>query len=77
MKIMMWSIIIGIFVLILFYYGVLFITFDRCTLPVDVVLYDTCLFGSLGGSLGLTLLATLFVGAIGLVLRLVFGLLRN
>ena len=42
--------------------GAVFFTTRGCTLPLDLVLGDTCFFGSLGASLGASVAAT--IGAI-------------
>ncbi len=50
-------------VILLIVIDVLTISTTGCTLPIDLVLGDTCLFGSLGATL-----------AIGIVLTIVFGI---
>ena len=44
-----------------------------CTLPIDLVAGDLCLFGSLGASVGLTLLAIIGFG----LLSLVWGIIKK
>lgn len=46
----------------LFYWGGLFFTTSGCTLPIDLVMGDTCVFGSLIASIGATLALTLLIG---------------
>jgi len=47
-----------------------------CTLPIDLVAGDLCLFGSLGASVGLTLLAIIGFGLLSLVWVIIKKLFR-
>ena len=55
---------------------ILTFTTRGCTLPFDLIISGTCLFGSLGMSLGLSLLAAIAFGVIGLVWMVVKNLFR-
>jgi len=65
------AVVVGFILLIVS--DVLTITTRGCSLPIDLVMADTCLFGSLGMTLGLTLLAAIVFGVIGLI----FAVLKN
>lgn len=71
-------VVIGI---ILYFTGVLQVVTYGCTLPVDLVIAETCVFGSVGGSLGLTLLMTIggavVVGVLGVLGALIGALFKR
>jgi hypothetical protein len=72
------SVIAVVVVVVMFLTGGFAIVDSGCTLPVDVVVFnEMCLFGSFGGSLGMTLIATVALGAVGLVLTILLALLRK
>lgn len=66
---------------ILYFTGVLQVVTYGCTLPVDLVVGNTCVFGSVGGSIGLSLLATIggaiVLGVIGVVLGAIGALFKR
>lgn len=53
--------------------GNVFFTTDGCTLPLDLVIGDTCMGGSFVASAGLTLGATLFFGLLAIVGSVIFA----
>ena len=66
----MWKVVVGLVVvgvIVLFATGNMFITTSGCTLPIDIVLVDTCLLGSFGASLGATIGVALIFGLLGLI----------
>ncbi|CAA0121087.1 Uncharacterised protein [Halioglobus japonicus] len=57
--------------------GEVFFTTSGCTLPVDLVLGDTCLFGSMGASIGMSLAATIGFAIVFGILGLMLNGIRN
>jgi len=77
---MLFLLIIIAIILVLIFTGSLFITTSGCTIPIDLVLGDTCVFGSFGATLGLTIASVVgfaLLGFVGAVLKNFFAKLTN
>ena len=68
------GVVIGIILLIAG--DILIVTTRGCSLPFDLVIGDTCVFGSLGMTIGATLLVAIAFGVLSLIGMVIKNLFR-
>jgi len=57
---------------------ILSITTEGCTLPIDIVIFNhTCLFGSFGASLGLTVASAVLIGILSLLGKMIIFFVKK
>lgn len=63
-------------IIVLFWSGFISITTEGCTLPIDIVIGNACLFGSFGATVGATLAVGVLMALLAIIGRFVKSLFK-